>query len=268
MFLHNVRSFTRLGLSLGLTVLFLPIQFITNLFLKNSSFPSKCTFFILTYSHRLLGIRINCIGKPSTLSPTLFVSNHISYLDINILGSILPAAFIAKAQVRKWPIFGLYAKLQGSIFIDRTPHTIKAQLKAIGERLKSGKNLVLFPEGTSNDGTHVLPFKSSLFAFSNIDRPLYIQPVTITYAQASGMPLGRNLRNRYAWFGDLTLPPHLHSLSREGKVTVNIRFHEPVDASNFSSRKELATYCHEQVSQGMSDTITGKHYPQQRTSNA
>jgi 1-acyl-sn-glycerol-3-phosphate acyltransferase len=146
---------------------------------------------------RLLGIRVERRGRPSAQHPVLFVSNHCSYLDITVLGSLVPASFVAKAEVARWPLFGQLARLQRSVFIDRRTFRTADHRDDMLARLEEGDDLILFPEGTSSDGNRVLPFKSGLLSVTEAapdGRPFTVQPVSVAYTMLDGMPLGRYLR--------------------------------------------------------------------------
>jgi lyso-ornithine lipid O-acyltransferase len=164
---------------------------------------------------RLLGMTVIIKGAlPKT--PSLIVANHVSWLDIPLLSSLAPLSFISKREVGTWPLFGAMAKLQRTIFIDRERrHKTGASSTAIGERLLTGDMLVLFPEGTSSDGTQVLPFKSSYFGVvESINVP--VVPITISYL---GTP------KFYAWHGDMDLLPHLWTVIKSGPIKVQVTIH-------------------------------------------
>jgi 1-acyl-sn-glycerol-3-phosphate acyltransferase len=206
---------------------------------------------------RLLGIRIRRIGEPTTLRPTLFVSNHISYLDITALGSLLAAGFVAKAEVARWPVYGWLARMQRCVFVDRQVRSTAAQRDAIADRLAAGEALILFPEGTSHDGNRILPFKSALFAAAM--RPdVVVQPVSVTYTRLDGMPIGRGLRPLFAWYGDMTMAPHLWRLLGLGTLEIVIEFHGPTSFAECGSRKALAAYCEARVMAGVDAARTGR----------
>lgn len=205
-----------------------------------------------------LGIKVVLKGKPVQKGPCLFLSNHISYLDILVLGTIFKASFVSKADVQKWPIFGLYATLQGTVFIERTKRTIKKQKSALLNRLQKGGSLILFPEGTTHTGIHVLPFKSSLL--ESVEDPtllshLKVQPLSLTYTHLSGLPLGRNGRVHYAWFGKLSLLPHVWSIVSGGPLCIQIECHQTLYAEDFLCRKKIAAFCFKEVQRGISTTF-------------
>lgn len=213
---------------------------------------------------RILGFRIEQRGAPSATRPTLFIANHTSYVDIVALSAVLDTAFIAKAEIQRWPFFGWLAMLQQTIFIDRKGFKAAAQREAIHRRLEAGDNLVLFPEGTSNDGVKVRPFKSALFAVAQDSvggRPLVVQPVSIAYTRLDGLPMGRALRPYFAWYGGMSLIPHLWEMLGLGTVTISVAFHEPVEGLAFPSRKALAEHCFKVVSAGMQAQNRGRALP-------
>jgi lyso-ornithine lipid O-acyltransferase len=212
----------------------------------------------------LMGIEIVTVGKMSRHRPTLFVSNHTSYLDITVLGSQIPASFIAKAEVAQWPLYGWLAKLQRTVFVDRKRNTSHLQRDQLQERLAAGDNLILFPEGTSNDGNRVLPFRSALLSVAeqpSSDASLVIQPVSVAYVALNGIPMGHGLRPLVAWYGDMTLGPHLWQFSRLGKVTAVVEFHPAVDLKDAGSRKDLTRYCLAAVAGGIERALTGRAVP-------
>jgi 1-acyl-sn-glycerol-3-phosphate acyltransferase len=254
-----VRSLVRLSAYLTLTVALLPIQAIAVL---TGTRLSKITPILY---HRLcakiFGFQIRTHGCASLARPTLFVSNHVSYMDITVLGSLLDASFIAKAEVSKWPLFGLLAKLDRTVFVQRRSPRAAEQRDEISGRLSDGDSLILFPEGTSADGLHVLPFKSALFSVAEHRgplEPLALQPVSISYSHLDGIPLSRNLLPHFAWYGEMTMVSHLFTFVGFGVVTIDVTFHEPALSHEFQSRKRMAEYCHQIVSAGASRSSHAK----------
>ncbi len=209
----------------------------------------------------LLGFRVEVRGERLAERPVLFVSNHVSYLDIMVLGSLITGCFVAKTEVAGWPGFGTLAKLQRTVFVERRRSAVARHGDAIADRLKARDNLVLFAEGTSSDGTRVLPFKSGLLAAADREvdgRALTVQPVSIAYTRLNGIPLGRGLRPFLAWYGDMDLAPHLWEVVALGRVTVVVEFHEPTSLAETGSRKALATLCHRRVAAGVSRANAGR----------
>lgn len=209
----------------------------------------------------LLGIKVKVNGQRSTVMPTLFVCNHVSYLDIEVLGGRIPGCFVAKAEVATWPFFSTLAKAQRTIFVDRRSSKTSNSRDEMLKRLDTGDNLMLFPEGTSSDGTRVLPFRSALFAVAQLrrdDKPIVVQPVAISYTRLDGIPLGRYWRPLFAWFGDLDLVPHLWQMVCLGETEAVVTFFPPVDIDRLGDRKKLAEYCFQQVSAGVQAANSGR----------
>ena len=192
----------------------------------------------------------------------MFVANHCSYFDIAVLGSLIKGSFVAKKEVARWPLFGLLAKLQRSVFVDRRGLRAADHRDTIGERLSTGDNIILFPEGTSCDGNRILPFKSALFAAAKSapgGQDIMVQPVSIAYTRLDDAPLRRALRPYYAWYGEMAMLPHLWKAMNLGKVTVEVDFHPSVRLEDFQSRKALAEHCHHVIAVGVEAAVWGRN---------
>jgi 1-acyl-sn-glycerol-3-phosphate acyltransferase len=216
---------------------------------------------------RILGFEVRTIGTQTTLRPALFVSNHVSYADITVLGSLIAGSFVAKTEVADWPLFGWLAKLQRTVFVDRRVHSTAAQRDSMTARLAAGEALILFPEGTSSDGNRILPFKSALFGAAEAMQatmPVIIQPVSIAYTRLDGIPLGRLLRPYFAWYGAAELAPHLWSMIGLGTVEVVVEFHATTHFADCGSRKALAQYCQARVAAGVAAALSGHPQPPPR----
>lgn len=211
---------------------------------------------------RLAGLRIHESGQPRLGGPTLYVCNHVSYLDIAVLSRRLRGVFVAKAEVSRWPLFGVISRLTETVFVSRHPAEVRAQRARIRAHLAAGGNLLLFPEGTSTDGSAVAPFKAALLdiatgrggtatASGDADAAV-VQPITIAYPRSvDGTALTGPRAELYCWFGEMTLLPHLLRVLAMPGADVELRFHEPVRPANFASRKALALHCQGQVAAGV-----------------
>ena len=172
----------------------------------------------------------------------LIACNHLGYVDILVIGSVCPAIFVAKSDVQKWPVFGWLAAQAGSIFVSRNePTKIASQLREIELPLRAGHPVVLFPEGTSSDGTSVLPFRSSLFE-SAISTGSSITPTAIAYHH-----VGVDFGSEVAYWGDLVLVPHLLNLLAKESFTASLSFGSP--RALLTDRKNEVKFLHQQVSQ-------------------
>lgn len=256
----------RILLFVGLTVTMMPVQAV--LLLVHARLARRLPFWFHRQGCRMLGIKVERRGRPRRGHPTLFVCNHVSYLDIPILGSQLQASFIAKKEIADWPFFGWLAKLQRSVFVDRRRSQSGVQRDEIQRRLEAGDDLILFPEGTSGDGTFILPFKSALFSVAErriAGEPLVVQPVSLSYTRLDDVPMGRYLRPYFAWYGDMELPGHLWESLGLGCLTAVVEFHEPVTIADLDgTRKALADHCHAVVGAGVARAIGGRLPPREK----
>ena len=213
---------------------------------------------------QVIGIRVKIVGEPCRDRPLLIASNHQSWSDIMVLGSVMPLAFIAKSEVADWPVFGLLARLQRTVFVERAARgRTGEQASSIADRLNAGEAMVLFAEGTTSDGNEVLPFKTALFGAaqaaigSSDTATVAVQPVALAYTHASGLPLGRSGRPFAAWPGDVELMPHLTAVLKEGAVDVEVSFGAPIAFTRASDRKEVARESEAAVARMLAASLRG-----------
>jgi 1-acyl-sn-glycerol-3-phosphate acyltransferase len=228
---------------------------------QRKTFPNRFHRFLC----KLFGIRITVIGKPIQDRGVLMVGNHASYLDILIISAIARVSFVGRSDVANWPLFGTMAKLQETIFVVRSRRSGAGESRdIIRERLREGDALVLFPEGTSTDGNRVIRFKSSLMGAvetemgtdaAGVVHTAPVQPFTITYVGMHGMPLGREDRPFYAWYGDMELLPHLWEGLKAGPLDVVVEFHSPIAVDG--GRKKIAALAEETVRDGLRRALAG-----------
>ena len=229
----------------GLTLALLPFQ------LAGIAFGLRLQRVVPHWYHRvlcrLIGVRIREVGARSADRPALILSNHVSWLDICVISALAPVVFVAKSEVATWPVFGWLAKLQRTIFINRQArHQTGAASREIAGRLLGGDAVVLFAEGTSSDGNRVLPFRSSLVgavhhALGNSTHHTHVtvQPMSLAYVSLSGVPMGRALRTRVAWYGDAALIPHLLAVLASGAVDATVSWGEAVAYDMSVDRKAI-----------------------------
>jgi 1-acyl-sn-glycerol-3-phosphate acyltransferase len=215
---------------------------------------------------RLFRLRIAVEGSPCAGRPLLVVSNHTSWLDITVVSTLAPVSFIAKREVATWPVFGTFARLQRSIFIDRTRRKGAAEAnRAIAARLADGDALVLFAEGTTGDGNRILPFRSSILGAArdavaeagHVDR-VFVQPLTVAYVGRSGLPLGRAGRPAVAWYGAMDLVPHLAAILAGGPLDCVCVWGEPLAVDAGTDRKAVTRRVEEEVRATYRGLATGR----------
>ena len=206
----------------------------------------------------LLSIKVEYEGNYERAKDcSFFVSNHLSYLDIPILGSTFPLRFVAKSEVEFWPVFGFLSKLASTIFIKRNRSDSIFQKSKILNLLSSGEKVLMFPEGTTSDGNRVLDFKSSSFSALE-NKNFLIQPIIIYYSNFNGIPINRWLRPAIAWYGSMDLKPHILELVGLTSIKVRLIYIDPVCSSDFASRKELSIYLENQIKDVYSGSFSKK----------
>jgi 1-acyl-sn-glycerol-3-phosphate acyltransferase len=204
----------------------------------------------------LFNLRCHVSGKMSSARPTLFLSNHVSYLDIFILGKYIPAYFIAKAEVANWPILSWFAKEQNTLFFERNSKKVHGQMQVMADHFDLQGNLILFPEGTSTNGEYVQPFKSSLFQSVELsDQTVMIQPVTLVYKCYQGKLMTRQRRDQYAWYATMPFGSHFFTALGLARADIDIVFHEPVTLAQFENRKECALDCQQRGATALAERL-------------
>jgi 1-acyl-sn-glycerol-3-phosphate acyltransferase len=189
---------------------------------------------------RIFAVRVDLSGKAP--SSGLLVANHLSYLDILLLSSLVPCVFVAKSEVSGWPMFGWFARMAGTIFVNRESRRDAARAsEAIRSALREDALVVLFPEGTSSNGAEVLPFKSSLLE-GVIGERLPISVAALRYDLPDG-----DAEAEVCYWGKHTLVPHLLNLMTKRNLNASVTF-SPVP-NTWRDRKKLAMQLYAEVMQ-------------------
>ena len=214
----------------------MPLHYGTRLFAGSSAWPRR----FLGYAGRRAGLRVRVEGRPLG-GNVLFVSNHESWLDILALGGGAGASFVAMEELSRWPLVGWLAGLNRTIYVSRGDRgAVRGQADALRAALAGGRAVALFPEGTTEGGRGVLPFRPSLLASLYPPLPgVKVQPVAIDYHLHE---------DEIAWVGDEPAGANAkRMLSRRDPIPVTLRFLDPIDPAGAGDRKALATQAHAAV---------------------
>lgn len=194
----------------------------------------------------LFGLHVTTHGKLSPARPLLLVSNHFSYLDLFAIGSHIPASFTPKSEIASWPVIGMLCKMAGCRFIDRRTTKTMENKRALEQAREEGEIISLFPEGTTNEGHSILPFKSSFFSLAE-QADITVQPLSIIYTHLNGKRVNADALPVIGWYGDALFFPHVVQFLKQRSAAVTLHFHPAVHGKDFASRKELALYCQKTV---------------------
>ena len=199
---------------------------------------------------KILGIKLTIIGEKTSIRPLILAGNHTSYVDIIILGSIMPICFIAKKEIKAWFLFGFLANLQNTIFINRKSFKTLESIKNINKVLDIDSALVLFPEGTTNSGRKILKFKSSLFNLFENNSTLRLQNFSLCYTHVNDMPIDNRTRPQISWYGDMNIVNHIYNLIQISSINATVVLH-PVMSLNGLNRKTISKSSIQQVRDGI-----------------
>jgi 1-acyl-sn-glycerol-3-phosphate acyltransferase len=221
-------SFRILAMTAGLAVC-LPLHYLWKLRGAPSPWPRR----FLGWVARATGMRARVVGEPLR-SHVLFIANHLSWLDIMLVAGASGAAFVSKDEVARWPVIGWLARMNNTVFVARTARgAVRSQAEGLRAALATGQPVALFPEGTTDGGPEVLPFRASLLASLFPPLPdVKVQPIAIDYGAAAG---------EIAWVGQESAAANVKRvLSRPGTTAVTLHFLPPIDPPEAGDRKTLA----------------------------
>jgi 1-acyl-sn-glycerol-3-phosphate acyltransferase len=230
---------------LGLLVC-VPLHYLSRLVLGRSAWPPR----FLAWAAFAAGMRVRIEGAPLRRD-VLFLANHLSWLDILVLAGASGTAFVAKDDVARWPVVGWLAGLNRTVFIARSSRAaVKNQADALRTALAEGRPVALFPEGTTDGGVEILPFRASLLASLFPPLPgVKVQPVALDYG-----PAGYDL----AWADAESAPANARRLlSRKGRVAVTLRFLAALDPAEAGDRKVLAERARREIVAALGPAASG-----------
>jgi 1-acyl-sn-glycerol-3-phosphate acyltransferase len=239
-----LRSLFFIFLYLPFMIVFIPIQFLIS---RSPWYNNQIPRWFNAMGARFLGMKVKVIGTPSTDRATLIVSNHVSWTDIVAIGSKADVTFVAKSEIEKWFFVGFMASLMRTLYVDRRRRSDAGRVsREMGKRMASGGAVLLFAEGQSDIGTHVLPFRSALIGAAQHAMQeagageVMIQPLTIAYTKLQGLPVGRTDRSFIAWIKSKSFKQNIREILTGGTREVVLAFGEPRPLSAGADRKQLA----------------------------
>ncbi len=256
----HLRLYIAIFILAAVTIFLIPIQWIAiKLRLK---IAKKLPMWWHKIATKLVGLNIRITGNIPDARPMMIVSNHISWMDIPVLGSVMELSFIAKNEVNEMPGANLLSRLQRTIFVVReAKRKAGQQAQQITRRMLDGDAVVLFGEGTTHDGNRIGQFKSALLGaaqFSLADDAVdsvLIQPVSIAYTRLHGMPMGRYTRAKAAWYGDMRIGSHVINIMLQSAWDVEVIFGKPIVFDENSNRRQVTKEIQSQVRNNFLNTL-------------
>lgn len=248
-FLRVLRLFLLIMLNLFITICGTIIKFLPLTQYRKLRLQTRGMQWWAQAGCRILGIHIVPSGSYRRDDVFFVVSNHCSYIDILVIGSMVQSVFVSKSDVASWLFLGRMVRLAGTIFVDRESKIASVKvLETINERLRNGVSVVVFPEGTTNNGLAMRDFKSTFFK-APIDSGVPILPVSIIYSHIEGMPVTPGTIDTVAWHSDMEFLSHFWNLLSIRRIDAHVHFSQSV--SNFTKdRKVLASIVFEKVRDG------------------
>ena len=210
---------------------------------------SRLTYSFTFLLRMILNIKVTVAGDAVQIEQggIVIISNHLSYVDGIVLGSIFPVVFVSKREVKKWPVIGLWAVLCGTIFINRQRKAnVGLLVVEMSRKLKQGANILLFPEGRASNGERLLPFQTAPLAAPLRNRSIIV-PVTLVYKYVDHKAVSKANRDLIYCYDDMDFVPHFWKLlslrSVEAVVTVQPKIECSRYEDNSAGRKKLALDC-------------------------
>jgi lyso-ornithine lipid O-acyltransferase len=212
----------------------------------------------------ILNIKVTVVGDEGQLERGgyVIISNHVSYVDGFVLGSLFPVLFVSKKEVKSWPLIGLWTTICGTVFIDRQ-HKDKVPLlvNEIKQKLKQEANILLFPEGTSTNGERMLPFQPAPLAAPLRNRSIIV-PVTLVYTKIEEQPVCVTNRDLIYWYGDMDFITHFWRLLSVRSIEVMVTIQPKIECFRYEDtspgRKKLAEDCYDRVLGRMTKRDSGQ----------
>ncbi|MDX2074755.1 MAG: lysophospholipid acyltransferase family protein [Alphaproteobacteria bacterium] len=246
--MSGLLRFCALLLLVGWIAFWLPLAAVASLF-HNKKLRDRMVQIACKGLLWLFNVRVNIIGDVYSRRPLLLVSNHLSYLDIPVLGSAVDCRFVPKKEIANWPVISTICKILDVVYVDRDVRKISEGNQSIAGKLAQGEAVVLFPEATTGDGRHLLPFKPAFFQAA---QGIVVQPVAIAYRKIRGLPIDFGQWPLIAWYGDMSLLPHLWTLLSLGRIEVELHFLPPIISAG-KDRKILASQSHDAIERVLLD---------------
>lgn len=251
----QLRATRKFAIFLGIVVYYLGSSYLYRAFVwndvKRKRFHTLNVSRVTRWGCNAMAIRRNYINPPPDDNQFLFLGNHLGFLDILILSSMRPTLFVTSVEMRETPFLGLMCEMGGCLFVERRSRkTLVQEIGEIRKLLREGLSIAIYPEGTSGDGSRVLPFKKSLLTAAT-ESGVPLKVMVINYRKVNDEQVNHAWREYVFWYGDLQFFPALWRLLTLESLEVDLSFHEEIHVSAEHDRREVAA---------QAQAIVEKHY--------
>lgn len=196
---------------------------------------------------KIFGMNVKFINRPPKSKHFLIVSNHLGFFDIFFMAAGTPTLFVTSVEMRETPVLGLLTEMGGCLYVERrSRENIQNEIKEIENALNEGFNVVVYPEGTSGDGSKVLPFKKSLLTACN-NSEANIMPVVLNYRKINGETVQDKFRDWICWYGEASFASSLWKASQISSAEIELEFLEEVHVSKETDRRDVAARAEQQI---------------------
>lgn len=252
---RQLRAVLKFFFFLSIVIIYLSSSYFVRLFVWNDIRRKRCHTIIVSWVTHwacgLLGIQRHYINPPKPGEQFLFLGNHLGFLDILILSSMRPTMFVTSVEMRETPFLGLLCEMGGCLFVERRSRkSLVQEIEQIRSLLKQGFSIAIYPEGTSGDGSKVMPFKKSLLTAAT-ESGVPIKVMVINYRKVNNQNVSHAWREYVFWYGELAFFPTLWRLFTLRSIDVDLSFHDEIHVSADHDRREIAA---------QAQAIVEKHY--------
>ncbi|MCB0407266.1 MAG: 1-acyl-sn-glycerol-3-phosphate acyltransferase [Bdellovibrionales bacterium] len=215
---------------------------------KLTKYRSYLISFFLFFCRFILGIKTQFKGESLDASSHLYVSNHLSYLDILVLSSQIPSSYVTSVEIKETPFLGAIVRAAGCLFVERRDKSnLENEISELTEALANGLNVTIFPEATSTNGDQVLRFRRPLYNAA-IKSKKNVVPLCINYQSIDKKPIDTLNRDHVFWYGSMSFLPHLWSVSLHRKIDVDVTVLDAIMPTPKITAQHLSEISHQKVS--------------------
>lgn len=236
----------------GLILIFVTVSSLAQLFIRNlqkrRKLLSRWVSFCSSQALKVFGVKIEFDGREGQLrTPQLMVSNHLGYLDVLVMATLAPCAFVTSVEIKNTPFLGWLTELAGCLYVERRNRSnLGLEISDIKAELENGLSVCIFPEATSTNGESVIRFRKPLYQAA-IDSGRPVLPLCINYTHIDRRPTSIANRDFVCWYGDMEFLGHLWAFFSKEVIHVTVSAQETLCSKEINCPASLAEQSHLRV---------------------